>query len=873
MPRLANLEPVFFWDGPVPLVKLPTILRRRSASASRNSAFMRSSAALRASRRFQCECYPRLPLAAEAIKTALQSEGIQTIITQAEADGAVAQLAEDTAGIALSKDSDYFILCARGAGKATYSPLDTLEYLVDVIAAVSSDEAKAWEEQASGNGDDGFEAVTNCRRRRKGTRSCAFTPSQSTLTTLDGPPPRSKLGSQYTLKAVRLRAYSSHAIAAQLRLPPPLLPLLGSVVGNDYSAARQEDLLFRHIQGWTERIREAADVVHTEWQRSMGLLRERNRPTIKQLQAPKKTLLRAVLTSVIDDDVPSDYSAASSATDSPVAARSAPSLSELDTATVMDPVRALVVSTVNSLLARGDQAMHRALYVDDSEKETCVQSIIDSIVAYSLFTNDVKVLSPPNPAQDFFAGQHETEDRRTVLQSYRSAFDALAFPPELVSVMTQRIFLLAFAPEDPDLKTIHVGATREIRRWLYAVLFDTYGMTWARETMEEPVAEKSVSKISPALLETPRPKYRPGQYPDDIISVDTQSTDSAEAGADDGEVGIRSWPPSVLDVLDEAPSVVKPPPAVTEYLRQGDRVVGELVRILPLQDLLKSDSSSLSISLAELLSKYRAAGFHDGVRAASGEDGQFQVDLVPPLAPLLPLQTRVDLYRHALSSGDDSMDAVPFYLLPLAAAVRHLISATARKTGKSQKQLNWTRAEVVSAVRAGCQTQHVQGGGRDVASSAQESLVPREEWVSFPTVRGIHLASTLQLTLLAAHDLACSLLLYPSTLPPPHTLFDGPLLQLLLENDGNATPAMQMCKDVKDEAGALIKAVLCGYENNLALSPAELKRLRKESKRRNKDARQAIPFPSSTKAPTSGASGNLFAMLQDDTNDACKRFS
>lgn len=834
--RLANLEPVFFWDGPIPLLKLDTALSRRTFVASKNSSFMRSSAASRASRSFQAECYPRLPLASHTIKAALRSQGVQNVVTQGEADGAVAELAEENHGIAVSKDSDYFILCARGEGRARYAPLDSFEYLVEIIPAAGEQPLIQEPED-----HDGFEAVQNRRKRRGGNANPA-TQLQTAVTVLDRPPAREMLGSQYNLKAVRMRAYSSHAIAAALRIPPPLLPLLGSVIGNDYSLAKQEDLLFRHLQSWTDRIREASEVVHHEWRRSIGLSKDRSRQSTAS--PARKTLLKAALTSQIDDDAFSD---ASSATATPVGAGRAPSLSELDSATVMDPVRALVVSTVNSLVKRSDQATHRIRFIEDADKEACVQSIIDSIAAYSLLTHDTQALSALNPSNTFFSPSVPDENAHTVMQAWRAAFDSLSFSPDLVSVLTSRSFILTLAPEDPDLKSTQVGPARQLRRWMYAVLFGVYGMEWARDTIELPaIVHNSPESTDEASL--PKPKYGPGEKPDDIISVDTESTNSSDA------VEPASRPSSALDYRDDAPPVIKPPPAITEYIRKGDRLVAELVPITSLPNLLEEKADKLPASLRSLLGQYEAA------LPTKGGALDAQADPLPLPAPLLPLQTRLDIYRYALSADDESMDTIPLHLLPLAASVRHLIASIAEDAGESKKRLNWTRAEVTSAVRAGCQT------SRAYQDTGATSLLSREQWVSLPSMRGIHLESTLQITLDAAHDLACSLLLFPDHLPEPHTLFDGPLLQLLLDQEGHATEATHLTPAVKEEANALVKLILTGHEDDLALDPAELKRLRKENKKRNRTAANGAPQRQHASAPSSSAaSSNLFAMLQGHT--------
>lgn len=838
-PRLAHLEPVFIWDGVIPELKMQTVLTRRLSLAAMNSAFMRSSPSTRASKRFQAECYSLPPLFIDCVQTVLRSLGVEMIAVEGEADSAVAELAEQTGGLAVSKDSDYFILCSRGAGRARYVPLDSFEYLVEQAAANG-------EEHGVDEGDDGFEQVSRNRRKKKPAVMSGS--SSSRLAALDRPPTRAALDSgAVTLKAIRLRAYSSHALAARLKLPPPLLPLLASVVGNDFSTNKQESLLFRHLQSWADRIPEAAEVIRQEWHSSLGISK---RPTTggqgsggglqARIAADRR---RAMLMggAGIDDDSRSETSVASSGTATPAQQLR---FSDLDSSPVMDPVRSLVTATLEGLLKRSDAALRNAHYVTEGDKEACIQSIIDGVAAYSLM---VAQRGAPNLLALVAAAPEGSEARRRAdvdeaMDLYRKAFASLELPPELVGVMAHRSFLAVLAPEDPDVKSVHVGAARDVRRWMYAVLFDVYGMAWAREEMAEPVAEPEVDADEVAedgrapLFKAAR--YKEGESPDDVISVDTESTISAGNGAViDGEGDDDKLDRLSVAEEDAAPQPVKPPPAVREYVRKGDRLVGELVQIFNLETRLKEAAPPLPASLSSLLGQYAAS---KGVVAnGHGEDGP-HVDPPPPLAPLLPQQARLDLYRVALQSGDLQRDAVPLHLLPLAACVRHLIASIAREAGESKRRLNWTRAEVVAAIRTGCQTWRVAKGASEGGSA---TVLAREHWVAQPSTRGIHLASTLQLMLRTSHDLIRSLLLFPSSssdLSPPHLLFDGPLFQLLLENDGHATEVMGLSKECKAEAGSVVKAVLKGYEEDLGLDAEELKRLRREAKKARKAANGGV---------------------------------
>lgn len=834
---------------------------------------MRASAASRASRSFQTECCPLPPLLPETILATLRSDGVEVIGVQEEADGAVAQLAEQTSGLAVSQDSDFHILTSRGSGKARYAPLDTFEYLIEEKRDTAIDQAEAAGEAsaAADEADDGFQTAKTSRRNRskkgdsrqgQGISSQTRGPNIGGVFASSRPPSRESVaGAEYKLKAVRLRAYSSHAIAARLRIPPPLLPLLASVVGNDYTTDSQEHLLLSHISTYPERVQEVAEVVRDEWHRSMGhgkqVRRSRPSPAPMNLEArlsAKKAGGLSMTSSLVDDDARSDYSAASSATATP--AGRAPTLKELDQVAI-DPVRALVVATVDGLLQRNDAALRRNRHVGDADKEACVQSIIDSIAAYTLLTHD------HGTSQSLIRPSNSDTTRTQAIERYEEAFQTVKITPDIMGVMAFKRVLPQLAPEDPDLKTVQVGASRQVRGWMYGVLFDVYGMDWARQTMEEPVQETpegvvfaQEDKEDASTQSNGRAKYGPGEKPDDIVSVDTESSDSSY------EVDLVTRPSSVLGDRpdEEQPEPVKPPPAVTEYVRKGTSLVGDLVSIRSIWELLRQCADrgdAVPASLASLLGQYEAAKSEK----VNGNDAPI-ADPLPPLLVDLPVQTRLDLYRMALSSGDAAMESVPLHLLPLAVAVRHIISSIALDYGESKKRFNWTRAEVVSAVRTGCQAWRIHQGSAPA--------LPREDWVKAPSTRAIHVCSTLQLVLDSAHDLAMSLLLFPNELPSPYLIFDGPLFHLLHENSGNASEAMHLSEQVKQEAQGLVKVVLAeGREDDLAVSAQELKQQRKDKKRKEKTESNVEQPANGGRRSNGGAGGvftssaNAFAMLGD----------
>ncbi|CAO1629247.1 unnamed protein product [Sympodiomycopsis kandeliae] len=888
--RSVGLEPVFFWDGPVPLIKQATFLARRAALAATNSAFMRSSSTSRASRTFQQECYPAPPLLGETIRCAMHAQGVQNVCLPGEADSAVAEFAESNQGLAVSKDSDFFILCSRGAGKSRYVPLDTVEYLIQ-----SRPQDADQKEPCPQNGDagtpsaqddtDGFEAVTTRKSRTKAKNTAAAAAARlaaaASRPERSSPWPPSRHDTDQKLKSVRLRAYSSHALAAQLRLPPALLPLLGSVIGNDYSTATQDSVLFRHLTKSTDKIRETCEVVHAQWQRAANLARDPKRSMTRSLEVrlASRTLMKAAMED--NDDARSEYSDGSSVTATPTILGGG-STSVMDAATIgppVDRVRSLIEATVNALLERADIATHRTYHVSDGEKEACIESIIESVAAYSLLTTvdsthligkSRSAFLSPTYDLDNASSTHPSwdKDTRQVLSLYREAFNTASFPAQLVAAMTERICTMTIAPEDPDQKSVHLSASREIRRWIYAILFQVWGMDWARETMEEPVREQPAGdqveqeSIPSGHANGNRKTYKEGESPDDVISVDTESTYSAvDSNAQQQEEG--EGEEAVEGQLERLtvftpPEEVKPPPAVKEYVRKGDRLVGELVEIPSLVSLLRENQEEdMPPTVSELLGQYTASN-------GNPIEGAPESDSRPSIAPLLPLKSRLDLYAFALCCNlhTDAMKRVPMELVPLVLCLRYIIIHTAKVTGESKKRLNWTLNEVISAVQSGVHTHF--------SSQQGHSPLLKQKWIREPSTRGIHLSTVLQLLLESSHWLSSTLLL-SSTLPSMHTLFDGPLFQFLLSHDGNISDPSILSVETRQMSEVVLEAVLeNGVKHHLAIDLMELKRLRKENKKKAKKESTTTDGKEGGKKSNKGGDKegkkNPFAMLLDQVD-------
>jgi hypothetical protein len=778
------------------------MLARRRSLAGSTHTFMLSSPATRASRRWQLECGLVPPLLFHALLEALQrcAPPVPRLFAPCEADSAVAELALRTGGHALSQDSDFFILCARGVG-TSYVPIDSIQY---VIAPPKKDAAP--EETPEDN--DGFEQVG---KRKRGARRAA--PAEADETLSSHPP--SDLS---TLLAVRLRSYSAHALAGKLQLPPTLLPLFAAIAGNDYTGELQERILLHHAPG-QERIPEAAELLRSAWASSLSGSKS------GKVTPQRRGLARGVSDSAgsaLSDDGTATAATSAAATPRPSAFGGAPP-------TPVDPVRALVLAVVQKALLRAEAA-RAGVYVTTAERDTLVDGIIDSAATYSVLTHS----SAPHlasPSAPFFASSLPDGAHAEALELYRAAYARGQLRESLVEALTSRVFLSRIFLEDPESKSTQTVAAREVRTWLWAVLFDVWGMQWARDTLEEPMLEEEEESED----DEPQPynlsrAYREGERPDDVISVNTESSESGDDEDDEKEEeldmdDLPARPGSAMGSIGAASREVKPPPVVTEWVRKGERFVGDAIPIASLVTLLSEAEDTLPPSLSELLGQHRASA---GVASDEASAEAPAADPKPPPFVLQSADVRRDLFLFALGAHTPRVLALPVPLQPLAAVLRHVVRSDAARLGERTAKYAWTKAELKAAVHAGCVALRAHSQQSDDAAAAAFER-PTGAADAQPTVRHIHASTTVQLLLETSHLLAQALLLEHV---PPHALHDGPSFHAHLQ--GHYGP---------DEAHEerLLHAVLEGNDAVLAIDVELARREKKAQKKKDASLANSVP--------------------------------
>ncbi|EST07755.1 XPG/Rad2 endonuclease [Kalmanozyma brasiliensis GHG001] len=598
--RSAGLEPIFIFDGPYLPLKIPTVLSRFGESAANNSAFMRSSSRYKPGFQVSMGVFP--PLLYDCTLEALRQCNVKVVIEEIEADSAVAEIADKMGGWAVSNDSDFFVLCARGASCRGYVPIDSIEYLVK--PTLKETEGAQMVAVPADFDDDGFAPVGKSGRAkgRKGIKAADPVEVQAQL--LNRPPANAQEG---TLTGIRFTSYSSSKLAAALGIPSSMLSLLAALVGNDYTAPIQRRILDPALPFGPQRITFIANAIKTETQR-MASNRTPGRSGTATPSASRTGLGRTGS----GWSVPSrgSGSAMTSTNATPIGDAMHPKLDEaLAALSLNDPVRFMVQNVTTRILA-GVATHTREAYITSGEQEQLVDAIIDSVATYSLLS-DPSAIHRSTPGAEFFA--------RSEVKLYRSAYEKGFFDRTLVESLTQRFSLNRMAPEDPDSKSIQSTHARDLRRCTTTTLFGAWGMDWARETLEEPLAQEDAEEEEHVgaipILAGPGPNkvnWEQEGDPNEMIPVQTPpssfgSSMYEDEEEDDEEEEVRSRPGSAVGLLDEEEDGVKPAPAVMDYSRKGDRYAGEQCPILSLDALVARHRQELGIEPPQVLSKYLRA--------------------------------------------------------------------------------------------------------------------------------------------------------------------------------------------------------------------------------------------------------------------------
>ncbi|KAG6836560.1 hypothetical protein H0H93_006787 [Arthromyces matolae] len=527
----VGLKVYFVFDGPTPELKFPTVVSRLGQSHVHPSLlFFRTSTASRGTGRFLNETRIIPPLAYTACIIALQnlqnSTGVVELhFADEEGDPYAVELAGRVGGYVVGNDSDFVVL--NSDGYLGYIPLEEMMWY-----APSTLEVPAHEE------DSGFQEVRRSKSKKR--------PAVDTNIVGRGVIPPD--GESPTLS---LTIYKPELLAAHLKIPVTLLPLLGALVGNDFTL--QPEMNRRNVQS-----------MFFDRQLSLSQRITRVALTIQTILSPntqKRRNPKHQVGSVMD------------LIDRAVNALLSRLNATLGSGEIESIVEKIVEATLQYAIPKYDADNESAL--DLESPRVCALHPRDSCPAMPLFSRRLEAQALGNADEGNDAIPHLLKAREQYLEAYRNGHLA----PKILDILSSGTFWPRLFLENPDSETVSRSIGRPLREWTYSVLDNAVGL-------EEDLGDPERSEDEKHETE---PDEDDNEDLDELIDVVESDSD---AESDDllaplkGELHRLHQSNEYLKGADAPSSRLHKRPVVTEYLRRGTRVAQEGVEVTSLGTLI-----------------------------------------------------------------------------------------------------------------------------------------------------------------------------------------------------------------------------------------------------------------------------------------------
>ncbi|KAF8839419.1 hypothetical protein BDN67DRAFT_1003712 [Paxillus ammoniavirescens] len=617
-----GLQVYFVFDGPSPELKIPTLISRLNrTNIERSLLFFRTSSSSRSTPRFLHENRILPPLVLQSCMVTLQelareTSALQVHFADEEGDPYAVELAGRLGAYVVGNDSDFVIL--NSGQYAGYISIDEMLWTVPLPADQPA--------TANMDGDDGgFQTVVNNKTKKRPVAA-----QQQTARGLI--PPENTLIADLTLSVT---VYTPSTLASHLKIPITLLPLLASLVGNDFSNLSStqrnvQSLFFERSLTLSQRVTHAANTLSTIINSSTLKRKARH-----QVGSVMDLIDRAVNSLLI---------------------RSPNTLAPGEVDAIVDRI-------VNAALQYAINKYEGELYGPASlwPTEICALHGDGTCPLPSIFS---RALSQSQEPDNNNPGDSVLLRLRTM---YLEAFRSGKLQPKLTDVLSTGTFWPKIFLDNPDVENVARSIGRPIRRWIYALLEDAVGLPEA--PAEEPWIEGgSVFQDG----------GEDGEDPDELIDV------IEEDSSDDENVDLLAPLRGELQRLhaeedsSEIPTSASSrsrsrpplsPKCVIEYVRRGSRIAPEEV---PVPDL-----AVLMIS--------------------SGFSGNVDLEAWVPVQ-LRSLKERMALFLQILESNVPAVMELPSERLMAVLVVRwlvHTLHLRAAESGmnKEREKERWTHQE------------------------------------------------------------------------------------------------------------------------------------------------------------------------------------
>lgn len=420
--------------GAYPALKFPTLVSRATQTTIQvGQLFFRTSSAARSTPRFLRENSLLPPLSFAACVQTLrdlvaESEGppwLELHFADEEGDPYAVALAARLNAYVVGKDSDFVILNADGY--QGYIPLDEMVWVAESAFSETASTTTEVEDDVDANG---FKTVRKPKSRKREQESALV--GRGII-----PPPAT---GDATLSLV-CNVYTPIALATKLQIPVSLLPLLGALVGNDFTGVSSDAVPAAALRN--------RNLQYMFFERQLTLSQRITRvaDTLRELLGPEqKRKRRKPIESVME----------------------------------------LIDAAVHALLLRAPDTMA------SGEMEAIVERIVEATLQYAIPLSDA---SPETCAlhgegacrllhlfSRLFTGNEAEPNAHTrVRNMYVAAYRRGELSPRALDVLNTGTSWVRLALEDPDKESVSRSVTRPIRLWCYAILDAGVGLPVSEE--------------------------------------------------------------------------------------------------------------------------------------------------------------------------------------------------------------------------------------------------------------------------------------------------------------------------------------------------------------------------------------------------------
>jgi hypothetical protein len=455
-----------------------------------------------------------------------------------EGDPYAVELAARLGGYVVGKDSDFVILNADGY--RGYVPLDLM------VWTTLSDE----DEYADEAENDGFQTVVNSKSKKRATSQTSFNSARGII-----PPDDTDI-------QLSVVTYSPGDLAQHLQLPLSLLPLLGALVGNDFTGDKDPSstttaqktnlqwLFFEHSLSLTQRITRVASTL---------------RMILNAALTPGKNKQRHAVHSVME------------LIERAVSALIVRSLDSMASGEKERVVERVVEATLQYAIPRYDGLLQgrEGLWADG----VCALHDIHSCPLLRYISHQAE-----EPPQSEKIVEHKERIRAQYIASYRAGrLDPHTLDPLHTSTFWYRQFL-----ENPDFESVARSIGQPIQLWIYALLDDALGLPVRSEGQEEQAegmqeaGEEDEDELIDVVEESDEEDVDPLAP---LRGALQQLGGSDEGTLDDQTSEISPSAPSASAIRKVQPKII------TEYVRRGTRLAAEDVVVISLGDLNPKESN------------------------------------------------------------------------------------------------------------------------------------------------------------------------------------------------------------------------------------------------------------------------------------------